>query len=358
MTDTPAPVPQPSSAPVPQPSSAPVPGDTPAPVPGDPAAAPEEPRVSILVISYNTRAMTLACLKSVAVQTSVPHEVIVLDNASPDGSAAAIAEVFPRMRLIASPENHGFAGGNNIAAAEARGEYLLLLNPDTIVLDRAVDRLVDFADRTPQAGIWGGRTLFDDGRLNPTSVFGDQTLWSLFARASGLALAFPRSRYFNPEDYGGWARDSERAVDVVQGCLFLIRRELWERLGGFDLDFFMYGEEADLCRRARALGAAPRMTPEATIVHHAGASSARRADKQILVLKARVTLARRHLPAWQQPVAGALLQLWPLSRTLGGSALARMTGGRRGAKAAAMWGAVWRARAQWRQGFPRRQDRS
>lgn len=337
-------------------------GPTAADPDGLPALGPEpaseagpDPVVSVLVISYNTRAMTLACLESLRAQTTIPHEVIVLDNASPDGSGSAIAEAFPDMRLIASPENLGFARGNNVAAAEARGEYLLLLNPDTLVLDHAVDRMAAFARRTPEAGIWGGRTVFADGSLNPTSCFGDQTLWSLFCRATGLALAFPRSPRLNPESYGGWARDSERAVDVVQGCLFLIRRDLWARLGGFDLTFFMYGEEADLCRRARALGAAPRMTPEATIVHYAGAASAGRADKQILVLKARVTLARRHLPAWQRPLARALLQLWPLTRTLGGRALARLTGGARGAEAALMWGAVWRARADWRQGFaPRR----
>ena len=152
----------------------------------------------MLVVSYNTREMTLACLRSLAAETRVPHEVIVLDNASRDGSAAAIAEAFPGLRLIASAENHGFALGNNLAAREARGRYLLLLNPDTLVLDGAVDRLVAFAGRTPEAGIWGGRTLFADGSLNPMSVFGDQTLWSLFCRASGLALAFRGSRALQP----------------------------------------------------------------------------------------------------------------------------------------------------------------
>ena len=100
--------------------------------------------------------MTLDCLQSVIAETTVPYELIVLDNRSPDGSAAAIAEAFPDVRLIASQENHGFARGNNVAAREARGKYLLLLNPDTLVLDRAIDRLVAFAGRAPQAGIWGG----------------------------------------------------------------------------------------------------------------------------------------------------------------------------------------------------------
>jgi hypothetical protein len=330
----------------------------PLPAPGEPPADSshaDSPVVSILVISYNTRAMTLDCLQSVLAETTLPFELVVLDNASPDGSAAAIAEALPEERtgvlLIASATNHGFAVGNNLAARAARGRYLLLLNPDTLVRDRAIDRLVAFAERTPAAGIWGGRTLNGDGTLNPGSVFGRVTLWSLFCRASGLALAFRRSPLFNPEEMGAWARDSERAVDVVQGSFLLIRRELWEALGGFDPSFVMYGEEQDLCLRAAALGVRPRMTPEATIVHFHGASS-KRAAREIMTLKARVTLIRRHLPRWQQRPALLLLGFWPWSRMASGRALARLTGRPGFAEAAERWGAVWRARADWRAGYP------
>jgi GT2 family glycosyltransferase len=312
------------------------------------------PVVSILVVSYNTRAMTLACLQSVIAETTVPHELVVVDNASPDGSAAAIAEALPGVRLIASPENLGFAKGNNVAAGDARGRYILLLNPDTVVLDGAIDRLVAFAERTPEARIWGGRTLFADGSLNPSSCSGEQTLWSIFCRTTGLALAFRSSELFNPEDYGGWDRAREREVGYVSGCFFLIRRDLWDRLGGFDPTFLMYGEEADLCRRARALGARPRVTPEATIVHYEGASSSRRSDKAVLVLKSKITLARRYLPRWQQAPAVLLLRLWPFSRKLGGETVARLTGHTGAAAAALHWGTVWSARRDWQEGFPGR----
>ena len=318
-----------------------------------PAAGPvPAPRVSILVVSYNTKAMTLDCLRSLEAETTVPHETIVVDNNSPDRSAEAVAEAFPHLRLIASRDNLGFAKGNNVAAEEARGEYLLLLNPDTVVLERAIDRLVAFADANPAAGIWGGRTLNADMSLNRMSAFGDLTLWGLFCRATGLALAFPRSDLLNPDEMGGWDRSTERDVDVVQGCFFLIRRELWDRLGGFDLTFVMYGEEADLCRRARAIGARPRMTPEATIIHYAGASSRKRSDKEILVFKAKATMIRRHLPAWQRPLALGLLALWPWTRMAGGTILARATGKPGFAEAAGHWRAVWLARARWKDGFP------
>jgi GT2 family glycosyltransferase len=112
----------------------------------------------------------------------------------------------------------------------------------------------------------------------------------------------------------------------------------------------MYGEEQDLCLRARSLGARPRMTPEATIVHYHGASS-RRADREIMTLKAQVTLVRRHLPAWQRPMALFLLGFWPWSRMVSGDAIARLSGRPGFSEAAAMWGDVWRARADWRGGY-------
>jgi GT2 family glycosyltransferase len=320
--------------------------------PPDPAATPA-PVVSILVISYNTRAMTLECLRSISDQTTVPHEIIVVDNNSPDGSAAAIAAAFPDVQLIASPDNLGFAKGNNVAAGRAKAPLILLLNPDTVVLDRAIDRLVAFSERRPDAGIWGGRTVNADGTLNPMSVFGDTTLWGLFCNATGLAVMLSRSGLFNPDDLGGWDRGDERDVDVVQGSFFLIRRDLWNRLGGFDLTFVMYGEESDLCRRARRTGAQPRMTPEATIVHYDGASSRRRADKEILVFTAKATMIRRDFPRWQRRPALFLLALWPWSRMVSGDLVARVTGRARFAEAAERWRAVWAARDRWRRGYPR-----
>ena len=316
-----------------------------------PALSAPDPLVSIIVISFNTREMTLECLRSVVAETTVPYELIVLDNDSKDGSAEAIAAEFPAIRLIASRENLGFARGNNVASAGARGKYVLLLNPDTLVLDHALDRIVAFAERTPEAGIWGGRTLSGDRSLNPTSVFGDMTLWSLFCRATGLALVFKDSAFFNSEFYGDWQRDSERAVDVVMGCFFLMRRTDWEALGGLDPTFVMYGEEADLCRRARARGARPRMTPDATIVHFHGASS-RRADREIMTLKAQATMIRRHFPGWKRPAGLFLLGVWPWTRMVSGDVIAKVSGRERFAEAGRMWADVWKARDDWRAGYP------
>jgi len=311
----------------------------------------DRPAVSIIVVSYNTRDMTLTCLRSVVEQTTDSYELIVVDNDSSDGSAAAIAAAFPDIRLFAETENHGFAVANNLAAAHARGDFLLLLNPDTEVLDGAVDKLLAFARARPEARIWGGRTVFADGSLNPSSAWRRMSLWTCFCQAAGLSALFPRSALFNAEAYGGWNRDTERPVDIVTGCFLLIRREDWEALGGFDPAFFMYGEEADLCLRATGdLGAEPRITPDALIVHHGGASDRVRADKMVRVLRAKAELVKRHVPAWQRPVALFLLRLWPFTRWIALRAAASLSGLARMRERAADWRAIWSRRSEWRDG--------
>ncbi len=308
--------------------------------------AQDAPRLSIIVISYNTREMTLACLRSVVAETTVPYELIVLDNASQDGSAAAIAAEFPQAVLIAETVNHGFGPAHHIVRRHVTAPYILLLNPDTVVLDHALDRLLAFAERTPQAGIWGGRTLNADGTLNPTSCYARMTLWSVVCRVAGLNGLFRSSRLFNSEFYGTWQRDTEAEVDIVTGCLLLIATETWDRLGGFDDVFVMYGEEVDLCLRARAIGVRPRMTPEATIIHYGGASQAVAADKMVRLMRAKLELINRHFPPGQRGPARALLRLLPWTRALAG----RVSGRGGGASAE-----VWRRRAEWQDGFaPRR----
>lgn len=312
------------------------------------------PAISILVISFNTRQLTLDCLKSIYEQTrTLDYEVIVVDNASGDGSAEAIAAAFPQVDLVASQENLGFARANNIAAERARGKYLLLLNPDTVVQNGTLHELLDFAERNPSARIWGGRTTFADGTINP-SCLGDMSLWSIFCRACGLTYLFPHSRLFNPEYVHMWDRlDRERDVDIVVGCFLLIDKLLWDKLGGFNPDFFMYGEEVDLCLRARKQGASPRITPRATIIHHGGCSEPSTEDKLVKILRGRITLMKMH---WC-PLT-LLLARWILLVTVAVRAAASKIihpPQRRGAgldRRANVWGAVFRRRGEWLAGWP------
>jgi len=308
------------------------------------------PELSIVVISYNTRQMTLDCLASVQAETRTPFELIVVDNASTDGSAEAIAEAFSEATLMAESKNHGFAAAHGIALKHATAPWLLLLNPDTVVLDGALDKLLAHAKMTPEPGIWGGRTLYADGRLNPTSCWGRITLFSLVSRLFFFSNLFPRSELLNSEEIGRWPRDTAREVDIVTGCLFLMRRVDWDRLGGFDPAFVMYGEEVDLCLRARAQGFRPQITPAATIVHHGGASETVRADKMVRLLNARIALIKRHFPPATRE-AGRIAQiLWPLSRGLVWRVIA-LTGRPGAGEKAAVWFEIWRRRAEWKNGY-------
>lgn len=178
-------------------------------------------------------------------------------------------------------------------------------------------------------------------------------MWNLFCRATGLTGIFHNSPLFNSEAYGGWDRMSEREVDIVTGCLLLISREDWDTLDGFDPAFFMYAEEADLCLRARtALHARPRITPEAVIVHHGGASETVRADKMVRLLRAKRALIRRHFPVWQQPIAMALFDMVPATRSLAFDVLTRLGGRSNAPKSADVWTEIWNRRTEWRPAKP------
>ncbi|MEM7262825.1 MAG: glycosyltransferase family 2 protein [Planctomycetota bacterium] len=303
--------------------------------------------LSILVVSFNTRELTLRCLETVFEETDgVTFEVRLIDNASNDGSAEAIAERFPQVHLIASEENHGFAAANNLLAAEAEGEWLLLLNPDTEVLDRAIPTMLEFARVQAGPVIVGGRTVFADRRLNPSSCWGRPTPWSVFCMASGLSTLFPRTRWFEPETLGRWPRDTVREVDIISGCFLLVERSRWNELGGFDPDFFMYGEDADLCLRAERAGITRIVCPDATIVHHAGASErASRAGKMLRLLRAKSQLFSKY---WSRPAAWfgrRMLSLWSGTRCCAFGLLRFFR--TRWAESYRTWRDVWRGRAAW-----------
>lgn len=307
--------------------------------------------LSIIVVSYNTCEMTLDCLASIYEQTTTPFEVIVVDNASSDGSAKAIAEKFPQVQLIAETTNHGFARAHEIAVPIAIAPWLLLLNPDTVVLGNALDNLLAFAKRTPKAGIWGGRTMFPDGRLNPTSCWGKMTLWSILCRTSGLSNLFSGSEILNSEALGRWPRDTEREVDIVTGCLFLIRRETWDQLQGFERAFTMYGEEVDLCLRAHAIGLRPQITPEATIIHYGAASDTVRPDKTVRLMRAKIELIKRHFSPLTRWMGYQLFRLWPLSRALALRLAGKVLGQASMLSRSADWSEVWKRRKEWEKGF-------
>jgi len=303
-------------------------------------------KLSVLIVSYNTCALTLECLRSIYLQAIAPDlKVIVVDNASDDGSTNAISTQYPQVELIALRENIGFAAANNLGSKSAVGDYLLLLNPDTVVLDGAIARLYEFAQCNNSAQIFGGRTLSADGSVSPESCWGKPTPWSMFCQATGLSMLGRRTNFLNPEALGGWARNSVREVDIVSGCFLLISLDFWCRLGGFDKDFFMYGEDADLCLRARSLGARCLICPEATIVHYAGASDRIRADKMTRLFTAKRKLLEKHWRKGTRWFGDFSLQLWAISRLTAFGFISSITG--RYAESYHAWKTVWARRSQW-----------
>jgi N-acetylglucosaminyl-diphospho-decaprenol L-rhamnosyltransferase len=229
------------------------------------------PDVSILVVSHNGPAWLERSLRAVLdeARPECSCELIVADSAS-DAPTRDLLETWQdRATVIWSQENIGFARGCNMAARRASGDRLLLLNPDAVVEPGCVDALVEFLDARPGAGLVGGRTMRPDGGVDPSSCWGRPTLWSTFCFAVGLSTAFRRSLAFDPESLGMWERDSVCEVDIVTGCLLMTTRGTWDRLGGFDEDFFMYGEDADLSLRAAELGLRPAITPDAVVVPQA-----------------------------------------------------------------------------------------
>lgn len=306
--------------------------------------------LSIIIISYNTCKMTLDCLRSVYNEAiSDDYEILVFDNNSSDHSVKEIRREFPDVKLIAHPDNLGFAQGNNECIRQATGKYILLLNPDTVVLNNAIDKLLTFALDNEKAGVWGGKTLFADHSLNPSSCWGRMTLWNQFCRASGLTGLFKNSEFFNSEAYGGWLRDSERKVDIVSGCFFLIKNELWSKLNGFDAKFFMYGEEADFCLRARKLGYEPMVTHKAEIIHYGGASERNESDKMVKLLKAKTMLIRTHWNKYLAPMGVFLMVIWSLTRVIAFSLINLVKNKKQDKQE--MWTTVWQKRNQWIKGY-------
>ncbi len=309
----------------------------------------ETPELTVIMVSYNTRELTLMALQTLFENAGpISMEVILWDNDSKDGSADAVAKEFPNVVLVRSPDNLGFAAANNEAAKMASADWLLLLNPDTETHPNAIKNLYDFAVENPKAGIVGGRTVFPDGSLNPASCWSQISPWSILCSAFGLTAAFPKSRIFNPEAFGGWKRDSVREVDIVSGCFLMLPTQLWNKLGGFREKYFMYGEEADMCLRAKRLGYQPMITPDAQIMHLVGASTTLRSDKVVSLQRARATLIRDHWPKWKVPVGLALMWQWAANRSFFYALLGLFGRGSVGRKT---WSYVWQEREIWLGGY-------
>jgi hypothetical protein len=240
----------------------------------------------------------------------VDFEVIVIDNASSDGSPEMVEENFPQITLIENLENQGFAAANNQGIAVARGRYVLLLNSDTVILDNAIAKMVTFADDHNDATIIGCRVLNPDRTLQPT-CFMFPSLLNMLLSTTYLYKLFPKSHFFGRERMTWWDRDDVREVDVVTGCFMLVRRKAIKEVGLMDEKFFMYGEETDWCYRFKKAGWKILFTPDAEIVHFGGQSSKKIATEMALELRGSILrFIRKHRSWWVYVLAYLLVWLF------------------------------------------------
>jgi len=230
--------------------------------------------LSIVIVNYNTEKLLQGCLESVyAGANGTPFDVWVVDNHSRDSSVEMVKSRFPKVRLIESESNLGFSRANNKVIAQSTSEYVLLLNPDTLVIGDSIDRMIKFMNEHPEVGISGCKVLNADRTLQLACRRSIPTPKVAFFRLIGLSRLFPKSQMV--AKYNLTYKDPEETheVDAVSGAFLMIRRKAVEDVGLLDERFFMYGEELDWCLRAKRAGWAVMYHPRAEIIHYKGEST-------------------------------------------------------------------------------------
>jgi GT2 family glycosyltransferase len=239
------------------------------------SAQPAQVTVSICIVTYKVRDMLRDCLNSLAASTRLDYEVIVVDNGSQDGVVEMLQSEFPSVKRIENNQNLGFTRPINQAMRLSLGKYLVLLNPDTLILPGALDTLVAFMQDHPQVGICGPKVLNRDGTLQKPCRRGESRPWAVLTYFSGLSRLFPKSKLFGEYLMSYMDEDETHPVAGVSGSCMLVRRETVNQIGYMDERFFAYQEDADYCYRARQVGWQIYYVPQARIVHFGGMGGSR-----------------------------------------------------------------------------------
>ncbi|MBL8026129.1 MAG: glycosyltransferase [Fibrobacteres bacterium] len=234
----------------------------------------ESPELSVVIVSWNVSGFLNHCLDSVMrACTGIESEIIVVDNASTDNTSEMIREKYPDVRLIENAENRGYGVANNQGLDISRGNYVLFLNPDTILPRDALKLSIDYLTEHPKAGVMSLKLVDADGSFQAACRRGFPTPSAAFYRMTGLSALFPRSRRFGKYNLTYLDEDETVPVDAVCGAYMLGRADILKKIGGFDKDFFMYGEDIDLCWRVRKEGYDVVYHPVSDVIHFKGESS-------------------------------------------------------------------------------------
>ncbi len=256
-------------------------------------------KLSVIIVNYNVKFFLEQALLSVRkALAGIDGEVWVVDNNSVDGSVNMLHDKFPDVKLIANTQNTGFAKANNQAIVESSGEYVLLLNPDTVVEEDTFTKVIEFMDAHPDAGGLGVKMIDGKGRFLPESKRGLPTPAVAFYKIFGLAALFPKSRTFGRYHLGYLDKDEVNEVDVLAGAFMLLRKATLDKVGMLDEDFFMYGEDIDLSYRITRGGFKNYYFPDTRIIHYKGESTKKSSINYVFVFyNAMVIFARKHFSA-------------------------------------------------------------
>lgn len=253
-------------------------------------------KLSIVIVNYNVKYFLEQCLyAAIKAASKVNSEIIVVDNDSVDGSCQMVSDKFPEVILIANKDNVGFSKANNQAIRIAKGEYILLLNPDTVVEEDSFMKIVEFMDKTPNAGGLGVKMIDGKGRFLPESKRGLPTPAVAFWKMFGFSSLFPRSKRFGRYHLGYLDKDEVHEVDVLAGAFMLLRRQTLDKVGLLDEDYFMYGEDIDLSYRITQGGYKNYYFPQTTIIHYKGESTKKGSINYVKVFyNAMIIFAKKH----------------------------------------------------------------
>lgn len=257
----------------------------------------EEMDLSIIIVNYNVRHFLEQALLSVEKACfGIRAEIFVVDNNSADNSLAMVEERFPQVNIIANKENVGFAKANNQAIRLAKGQHILLLNPDTVVEEDTFVKCIQFMASNPDAGALGVRMIDGSGTFLPESKRGFPSPWVAFCKAFGLSKVFPKSKRFNQYHLGYLSEQANNPVDVLAGAFMFIRKKVLDEIGLLDEDFFMYGEDIDLSYRIKKGGYQNYYLADTSIIHYKGESTKKGSLNYVNIFyKAMLIFADKHL---------------------------------------------------------------
>ena len=253
--------------------------------------------LSIIIVNYNVKEFLQNLLHSIAKAAgNILYEIIIVDNASNDGSVEFIREKFPGVKLIANKENLGFSKANNLGLAVAKGKYLLLLNPDTLLREDTLQKMIEFFESTPGAGMAGCKILNPDGTLQLACRRSFPGPWTSFCKVTGLSTLFPDSKIFARYNLTYLDENQTYEVDAISGSFMMLKKDVFEKVGGLDEEFFMYGEDLDLCYRIQKSGYKVYYVHSTQIIHYKGESTKRSSfDETKVFYDAMNLFVKKHL---------------------------------------------------------------